>query len=172
MSASSRCVPGCQTRHRSPSQSITCRWDRFTRLIHDRRIDAEVEVGADHGAQEFDRAFLHRVGGRAEPSGEIAVEAMLGARSVTAFVEQHCVVGNRIPEAGERGHLHVVLRWNVAGLRYAMANIDTKDGAESLSMFYPLSNRKHRHLERCVPVSVERRHGQAFSEGTDDNELA
>lgn len=46
------------------------------------RLDSEVEVGADHGAEQFDGAFLHGIGSRAGPSGEIAIEAMLGAGSV------------------------------------------------------------------------------------------
>ena len=79
-------------------------------------LNTEVEVGADHGAEKLDRAFFHGVGGRAEPSGEIAVEAILGAGSVAAFVEQHGVVGNRVPEASELGHLHVILGRDVASL--------------------------------------------------------
>lgn len=55
------------------------------------RLDAEVEVGTDHGAEKFNRAFFHGGGRRAEPSGETAVETMLGAGSATIFVEQHGV---------------------------------------------------------------------------------
>lgn len=40
------------------------------------RLDVQIEVGADHGAEQLNGAFLHRIGGRAEPSGEIAIEAM------------------------------------------------------------------------------------------------
>lgn len=74
------------------------------------RPDAGVEIGADHGAQKFDRAFLHGVGGGAKPSGEIAVEVMLDAESVIAFVEQHSVVGDRLPEVDEERHLHIARR--------------------------------------------------------------
>ena len=63
-------------------------------------LNTEVEVGADHGAEKLDRAFFHGVGGRAEPSGEITVEAMPGAGGVPAFVEKHGVIGCGIAEAG------------------------------------------------------------------------
>ena len=67
-----------------------------------RSPSSEVDVGADHGAEQLDGAFLHGIGDRAEPSGEIAIEAMLGTGSVTALVEQNSVVGDGDAEAGER----------------------------------------------------------------------
>ena len=118
------------------------------------RLDAKAEVGADHGAEKFDRAFFHGVRGGAVPSGEIAVEAMLGAGSVTAFVEQYRVVGNRIPEAGEVWHLHIVPGGDVAGLRSAVANVDGQRRAEAFGVRDPLDLGKHRHLGRRVAVDL------------------
>ena len=117
-------------------------------------LNTEVEVGANHGAEKLDRAFFHGVGGRAEPSGQIAVEAMLGAGSVTAFVEQHRVVGNSVSEASELGHLHAVLRWDVAGLRSAVANVDAQRRAEAFGVRDALDLGKHGHLGRRVAVDL------------------
>lgn len=49
-------------------------------------------------------------------------------------MEQDGVIGDGVAEGSERRHLHVVLGWNVAGLRAAVPNIDTEGGTEALGM--------------------------------------
>ncbi len=118
------------------------------------RLDAEVEIGADHRAQELDCAFLHGVSGRTESSGKGAVEAMLCSGSVTTLMEEHGVVGDRVAEAGELRHLHMVGRRAIVGLWSAVADVDAEGGAEPFGLFDALGLGQRRHRWRRVAVDL------------------
>lgn len=118
------------------------------------RFDAKVEIGADHRAQQLDRTFLHGIGGRTEPSREIAVKAMLGAGGVATFMEQHGVVGDRVAEAGELRHLHMIGSRAVEGLRPAVANIDIQRRAEAFGSLDPLGIGQSRYRGRRVAIDL------------------
>ncbi len=67
--------------------------------------DGERQVGADQRAEQLDDALIPGVGLEPEATGEITVEAMLGAAGMPAFVQQDGIVRFAILEPLELGYL-------------------------------------------------------------------